>query len=106
MAATSLEEMAARLASNETSGEVSPWRAVDDVKTEFEGALEDLGTLSLAAYYGLIQERAYSDMEDRICKAARNSSREAAMIRRDMDKILSSVATEFLRKKRETRCCG
>lgn len=102
MAATSLKEMATYVASNE----VSPWRAVEDAKVELDGTLEDLSTLSLAAFYGLIQERAYSDMSERVSKAALISHREAAMIRRDMEKILSSVASEFLRKKRETRCCG
>jgi hypothetical protein len=103
MTATSLEEMAAHLA----SGDVGPWRAVEESKDEFEGALEDLSTLSLAAFYGLIQSQAYTDMSNRVSKAALASRREAAMVRRDMERILSSVATEFLRKKRESRkCCG
>ncbi len=102
MAAMSLEEMAFHLA----SAEVSPWQAVENTKDEFEWALEDLSTLSLAAFYGLIHQRAFIDMSERVCKAALTSRQEARIIRHDMDRILSSVATEFLRKKRETRCCG
>lgn len=98
----SLEEMASHLA----SGETNPWQAVKSVKDELDGALEDLSTLAAAAGYGLIQEQAFIDMNDRMLKAALASRQEIGIIRRDMDRILSSVVTEFLRKKRETRCCG
>ena len=102
MAAASLKEMASRLASED----IGPWQAAENAKDELDGALEDLSTLSLAAYYGLIHQQAFVDMSERVCKAALASRREVGAIRRDMDRILSSVATEFLRKKRETRCCG
>jgi hypothetical protein len=105
--ASPLENMALRIAAaEEPSMDVDPWSAAELVRGELDGALKDLSTLSSAAFYGLIQQQAYTDMSRRVAKAAVSCRQDLMTARREMDRILSSVATEFLRKKRENHCCG